>query len=210
MNKIVNFFILFFLLGVTIYVFSSDNSSKKNANENYSAYLSNSSVNNKSSNIIDNLSKNFLPNSQSKINLTGPLMCEYQNNNISYEAFILNKNIRMNILNNNVEKTFLVKDDNLYSFTKKDKKYTDTVKTMGVKDLLYTIESFAGFLPEGSVDNFIFSFLPVTSQDANFKDVFLKSCIEKTIDEAVFTVPGNLIFKEVSLEEFGKLGLVKP
>lgn len=129
-----------------------------------------------------------------KFNLIGPWLCQYQTKESSIAAFIQNKKILVKTIDKNEVKNFLIGDDCLYLW--QEKSYTGE-RFCGIGRYLNLFESLPFFnfgdLVKGSEfgKNFDFNNL-------------LNSCQKKEIKNELFSIPKNVIFKNLSTDQINK------
>lgn len=133
--------------------------------------------------------------SREKFNLTGPLICQYQTKESSTSAFIKNKKILIKTRTKNEIKNFLISDDCLYLW--QEKKYNGE-RLCGIGGYLNLVQSlpffnFSDFLKGNEFNNQF-------GKSFDFNNL-LNSCQKKEIEEELFLIPKNIIFKNISLNE---------
>ncbi len=133
-----------------------------------------------------------------KFNLTGPLICQYQNKESSVSAFVKNKKIFFKIEEKTGIKNFLVNDDCLYLW--EEKQYYGE-RACGVGHYLNLIESLPFFnlsdlLKESEFNNQF-------GRNFDFNNL-LNNCQKKEVKEELFSIPKNVIFKNLSFDQIDK------
>ncbi len=134
------------------------------------------------------------------IDLKGPYICQYQTEEASLSAYIKNKNVF--ISNQKKEETdyFVLKGDCLYMW---EKGAFGGQKVCGLSQYVSLVEVFGQFnilgtlLPPGA--------LSIGSLNSvNFTHA-MESCRKRDFtNSTIFTVPSNVLFKNVSIEELKK------
>lgn len=133
---------------------------------------------------------------KSSFNLNGPLVCQYDNKEASISAYIKDKKIYAKITKKNSKVNLLVNDDCLYYWL--EKQYTGE-KICGIGQYMNLLVS----LPLFDLSSSLFGVNGVVDdplmEEINFNQLF-SSCKEKKVDEAIFQLPQEIIFKNSPLK----------
>lgn len=131
--------------------------------------------------------------SSASLNLTGPFVCNFSQNPLTVQGYIKNKQIFVQMRNQNTVSNFLLKDDCFYRW---ENGLSAGEKTCGLQPVLGLIEPLinSGLLNKDMLSQFN------SSLDVNTVKGIMQSCKKEEIqDESVFIVPINISFKEASL-----------
>lgn len=133
-----------------------------------------------------------------KINfdLKGPLICQGKIDEASVSAYIKNKNIKIVIDKDRERENILVAGDCFYNWEKGD---FSGKRICGLSSLLSVAETMAGF--GGFNAGFLFSQLnnfgvntKIATDQAKIADL-VNTCKKEIIDDKVFIVPTNILFR---------------
>jgi len=135
--------------------------------------------------------------SEVKLDLNGPLVCQYSSSTASISAFIKNKQVYGEKIDKETN-FYLLKNDCLYSWQKEDyqgKKVCGLSPYLSLMTItssfgLSNINSFLSLVPNLGVKDFI------SSNSAEIEGL-VKSCKkEEIIDVQIFKIPENILFKD--------------
>ncbi len=131
-----------------------------------------------------------------KFNLKGPIVCQGEINGASASAFIKDKKIRIIFQNKGDRENILVSGDCFYNW---DEGEFSGQKMCGLSPVLSIVETMASF--GGLNFELLFNQLKnlgvsnkVASDQAKVNQL-VKTCREEKIDERLFKIPTNILFK---------------
>ncbi|MDH7476105.1 MAG: hypothetical protein QHH09_01375 [Microgenomates group bacterium] len=136
---------------------------------------------------------------EKEINLAGPISCRLETAEGTISAFIKDEKFLVQLPENNKKKTILFKDDCIYiweegrySGEKKCglKQYLDFFKKLNLLNTI-KLDSIIGFL------NPLFDQTLTSSQEALIKRVINRCQKEEKINEKIFYLPANILFKAI-------------
>ena len=135
--------------------------------------------------------------SKVKIDLQGPLVCNYSSSKAAMSTFIKNKNVLMKRSENNKISNYLLKGDCLYSW----ENGVPGTKTCGLSQYISTFEALSK-MGVMDIENAIGSLSQfqgaknISSQEAEIKELF-KTCKIEEIKDNIFDIPSGVVFKEI-------------
>lgn len=129
---------------------------------------------------------------QTKLNLTGPLVCDYKSTDLNATVSIKNKQVFAELANEYV----LVRDDCVYRWNKGS--ITGEKSCGGITSLMGMAESLAGFglMDMQTILSTISQFGVGTSITPPPLDTLEDSCVEKPIGDIVFSLPQGVTFRQ--------------
>lgn len=134
-----------------------------------------------------------------KINLQGPLMCDYTNSEMSSAIFIKNRKIYVQLVRTRQSEEVLVKDDCVYRWITGSLTGQKTCGIGSYLTLFDTLSSF-GML---DIDSLMSSLSQVTGKSTMVTpppaSEIAKSCVKKDIPDTQFAVPTAIRFTETPL-----------
>jgi len=133
-----------------------------------------------------------------KLNLQGPSVCHFVDNNIKIDVQIKNKQIFAYVDNNEKKHFYLLKGDCLHQW---DNNKNTGLKVCEIGQYISLFETFSSFL---SPEMILSSISEIPSESVSSKDVMnnvFKSCKKQSIDESVFETPTSVIFQKSTIQE---------
>ena len=130
--------------------------------------------------------------------LKGPLVCNFIDNGATISAYIKNKNILAQVSQKDTVKNYLLKDDCFYQW---EKGRYNGEKFCGLSPYLSIFEQLSSF---GILDfESLLKFIPQEELKDKLKsnnqiNKAVKQCQKKEVEEVIFNIPANVLFKNSS------------
>lgn len=136
--------------------------------------------------------------SGTNFDLDGPLICDYKDEAADFTIRILNKNIYVQIKEEDKTTKVLMKDGTLYKWVQGE--YTGE-KITNLEKYLNLFDTFSAFLTPDMILSMINNVEGAPTLNQPDIENLKKSCREGEIDTNVFTVPSAVKFEEIQMQD---------
>jgi len=131
--------------------------------------------------------------------LDGPSICDYDSKEASVSAFIKNKHVYANIKTNGKSQEIIINDDCGYLWVTNK---TEGQKICGIGTYIGLFATMSSFISPDMISGLISESSGIAKDlPVDLIKNISKSCFDGAVDDDTFTVPKDIIFKEVKMSD---------
>ncbi|PJC30441.1 hypothetical protein CO051_05685 [Candidatus Roizmanbacteria bacterium CG_4_9_14_0_2_um_filter_39_13] len=146
----------------------------------------------------ENLLNTFSGGWKSKVDLEGPSICAYSNENIQIHAQIKNKNVTAQVEQNGKKNKYVLKEDCLYSWIDTQK---SGLKVCELGQYISMFGMFSFFISPDMIMSSISGLNPSMPVSQDVIQGVLSSCKDMDVKDTAFNIPKSIQFTQGTLSD---------